>query len=271
MTEAPTVSVVLPTYNSAQTVHRALSSVLAQTLQPFEIIVVDDGSTDDTVSIVEDLSRGLPPGLLKLLKLESNQGCYYARNAGWDMAQGQFIALLDSDDSWHPRKLEIQADYMIGHDEVALTAHRCTCLTDSCHSHAPIGQDYSATRIARWHLAVAFRDVWTTSIMMKRDLPFRFDPVKRYSGDRLLLLQVALSGFQIRRLDVSLGYNYKIAYGQAGLSRDLWETERSELDNFRQLRQMRLLNRGQEMLFKAWSLLKYVRRVCLCWMRRYAA
>ena len=124
MGEIPTVSVILPTYNSGKTIARALSSVFAQTLQPLEIIVVDDASTDDTTSIVEELSRGQKTGLVKLIKLDRNRGCYYARNTGWEAASGQFLALLDSDDSWHPRKLEIQVHYMRAHPELDLTVHK---------------------------------------------------------------------------------------------------------------------------------------------------
>jgi len=103
----PAVTVVIPTYNRAHTVPRAIDSVLAQTYQDLELIVVDDGSTDDTaarVSRYED-SR------VRYLQQPENRGVSAARNRGMREAKGEFIAFLDSDDTWFPKKLEKQ----IGH------------------------------------------------------------------------------------------------------------------------------------------------------------
>lgn len=97
-----TVSVVIPTYNRASRVTHALHSVLSQTRPPDEVIVVDDGSTDDTAERI----RTRFPGV-RLLTQE-NRGVSAARNAGIRAASGEWIALLDSDDEWLPRKLELQ-------------------------------------------------------------------------------------------------------------------------------------------------------------------
>jgi len=105
------VSVIIPAYNAAEYIGRAIESILAQTLQPFEIIVVDDGSVDNTISVVKEFSHQLKDDFLKLVELDSNHGPGYARNVGWDMASGQFLAFLDSDDSWHHKKLEIVMKY----------------------------------------------------------------------------------------------------------------------------------------------------------------
>lgn len=267
MSQVPTVSVVIPTYNSEQTICRALSSVFAQTLQPIEIIVIDDGSVDNTISLVKEFSHQLRPDFLKLVKLDSNHGAYYARNVGWDMASGQFLALLDSDDSWHQSKLEIQANYMVNHDELVLTAHRCVCLSED-DTPPVIPQHWNVVSIAAWQLMVSYQ-FWTPSVMLRADLPYRFDPAKRYSGDRLLWIQLLLNGYKAARLELPLAYLYKAPYGERGLSSHLWETEKSELDNFSRLRQIGFLNRGQEFALKGWSFLKYMRRVVVCWKRRY--
>ncbi len=269
MSSNPLISVLIPTFNSEQCICRALASVFAQTLQPIEIIVVDDGSTDGTVPLVKSFCGGLKPGLLKLAELGSNHGVYHARNVGWDMASGQFLALLDSDDSWHRSKLEIQANYMVNHDELALTAHRCICLSED-DTPPVIPQHWNVASIAAWQLMVSYQ-FWTPSVMMRADLPYRFDPAKRYSGDRLLWIQLLLNGYKAARLELPLAYLYKAPYGERGLSSHLWETEKSELDNFSRLRQMGFLNRGQEFALKVWAFLKYVRRVVVCWKRRYVA
>lgn len=265
------VSVIIPTYNSQSTIYRALSSVLSQTLQPIEIIVIDDGSVDNTVSVVKEFSHQLRPDFLKLVKLDSNHGPSYARNVGWDMASGEFLAFLDADDAWHPRKLEIQAAYMLKHSELALTGHRCLRLSEN--DPLPVlPKKWGVKTICSWQLMMFGRFLLTTSVVMvKREIPYRFNPSKHYSEDRLLWLQIVLNGHKAARLELPLAYLYKAPYGETGQSSHLWEMEKGELDIFLQLRQMGFLSRGQEIALKGWSLLKYMRRVVVCWKRRYVA
>lgn len=100
----PLVSIVLPTYNRATVVRRSIDSLLAQTFKDFEIIVVDDGSTDSTVSELADLHNQS----LRIIHLDTNSGPSKARNIGIANARGKYIAFQDSDDVWHPQKLEVQ-------------------------------------------------------------------------------------------------------------------------------------------------------------------
>lgn len=98
----PTVSVVLPTYERRQLIGRAIRSVLNQTYHDFELIVVDDGSTDGTVVEV----KGFDDPRLSYVRLDANRGAGAARNTGIRRATGRFIAFQDSDDEWLPEKLE---------------------------------------------------------------------------------------------------------------------------------------------------------------------
>jgi glycosyltransferase involved in cell wall biosynthesis len=100
------ISVVIPAYNAARYIGRALDSVLAQTHKPDEIIVVDDGSTDDTAGIVETYSSQV-----RLIRRE-NAGASVARNTGINAAKSEWIAFLDGDDEWLPEKLQSQSQLL---------------------------------------------------------------------------------------------------------------------------------------------------------------
>jgi glycosyltransferase involved in cell wall biosynthesis len=100
------VSVIIPTYNRAEDLPRAVASVLEQTRPVLEIIIVDDGSEDDTEAVMAKLS-----GPIRYLRQE-NAGVSHARNRGMKESKGTMVAFLDTDDRWHPRKLEIQLQAM---------------------------------------------------------------------------------------------------------------------------------------------------------------
>lgn len=112
------VSVIVPAYNASATIERTLRSVMAQTYSQLEIIVVDDGSNDRTAAIVERVSREDPR--IILLRQPSG-GVATARNRGIAHARGDFIAPVDADDIWHPRKIERQTAVMEeGGDRIGL-------------------------------------------------------------------------------------------------------------------------------------------------------
>jgi glycosyltransferase involved in cell wall biosynthesis len=100
----PAVSVVLPTYNRAALLGRAIRSVLGQSYADFELIVIDDGSTDETAGVV----AGFRDRRIRYISLGHNTGAGAARNVGIRMARGKFLAFQDSDDEWLPSKLAKQ-------------------------------------------------------------------------------------------------------------------------------------------------------------------
>ncbi len=102
----PAVSVIIPAYNASRTIAATVQSVLDQTFSDFEVIVVDDGSSDDTAHLA--LSRGGPVRCIRT----ANGGVSRARNRGIAESTGQYLAFLDADDLWLPRKLECQVDFM---------------------------------------------------------------------------------------------------------------------------------------------------------------
>lgn len=104
------VSIVMPSYNTARYIAASIESVLAQTYTAWELIIVDDCSTDDTDEVVE---RYLRDERIRYLKNESNQGAAVSRNYALREARGRWIAFLDSDDLWHSEKLERQIRFML--------------------------------------------------------------------------------------------------------------------------------------------------------------
>jgi glycosyltransferase involved in cell wall biosynthesis len=124
------VSVVIPSYNRVATVTRAIESVIAQTYSHFEIIVVDDGSTDNTSDILNERYRDR----VSLVR-RSNMGPAAARNAGIAAARYDLVAFLDSDDYWLPRKLEVQVPLMA--DETVVLS-----FTNWWYGNDSSGQDY---------------------------------------------------------------------------------------------------------------------------------
>jgi len=108
----PTISVVIPTYNRAALLKEALESVFAQTYTDYEVIIIDDGSTDSTEEVISALLTEHPQ--LRYIK-QANVGVSAARNHGIFEARGEWIAFLDSDDLWFPDKLEKQMAFLAEH------------------------------------------------------------------------------------------------------------------------------------------------------------
>ena len=111
----PLISVMIPAYNCEKYIKQAIDSILLQNYSPLEIIVVDDGSTDNTRNIVNDYD----PAIVKYF-YQKNYGEPYARNSCLKRARGDFFAWLDSDDYWLPGKLVAQLDYLNGNPKCDL-------------------------------------------------------------------------------------------------------------------------------------------------------
>jgi len=101
--DSPKVSVIVPTYNRADRLERALNSIVSQTCQDFELIVVDDGSTDKTYQLMKSFPKA------QYFYIKKNSGVSKARNVGLAFAKGELICFLDSDDLWKEKKIQIQS------------------------------------------------------------------------------------------------------------------------------------------------------------------
>ncbi|MEK3669265.1 glycosyltransferase family 2 protein [Paenibacillus sp. FSL R10-2771] len=106
------ISVIMPTFNRAKTIQRSIDSVLKQTYQNLELIIVDDNSTDNTIEII----KSIPDDRIKLIAHAKNKGASAARNTGIQAALGDYIAFQDSDDEWIYNKLDIQIKELLSYN-----------------------------------------------------------------------------------------------------------------------------------------------------------
>lgn len=106
------ISIVVPVYNAAPFIENTIQMVLQQTYKDYELILVDDCSKDQSVSVIESLLEKLNDARLRLIKKEHNEGAAAARNTGVDAAKGRYIAFLDADDVWLPTRLETGLRFM---------------------------------------------------------------------------------------------------------------------------------------------------------------
>ncbi len=180
------VSVVIPTYNSGQWIEAAVDSVLAQTVAPVDLVVVDDGSTDDTRARLERYQ-----GRIRYV-YQHNAGVAAARNHGVALAAGSLIAFLDADDVWHPRKLELQLRAMAGHPEIGLIGAR---VYEWPAADVPAVDSTDASlEVIPWRRLVVRNRLATSSVMLRRrifDEAGGFDPELRGPEDYDLWLRIA--------------------------------------------------------------------------------
>jgi glycosyltransferase involved in cell wall biosynthesis/GT2 family glycosyltransferase len=152
--ESPTVSVIMPTYNKGPWLQQAIDSVLHQTFRDWELIIVDDGSTDETPSV---LARYCDPRI-RIHTLDENVGRGRARNVALARARGRYIAVCDSDDISAPTRFEEHVAYLDAHPEISVVSSHMRLLSENRLAQRivfPIGHEAIARRFARGKMGVA--------------------------------------------------------------------------------------------------------------------
>ncbi|MEO1124749.1 MAG: glycosyltransferase [Cyanobacteria bacterium J06635_15] len=204
----PRVSVVIPAYNALPYLPKTIDGVLQQTFQDYEILVVDDGSTDGTA---EWLAQHNDPKLRVLS--QPNQGCSTARNLGIAQATGDYIAFLDADDLWHPTKLEKQVRCLDGNPQVALVN---TGITNIDQQGNPLKGDYLPNEAdSNWPNILLENPIHCGSVPLVRRSCFEqlgdFDTHLKSAEDWDMWIRIA-ANFQIAALAEHLVY-YRIHPG----------------------------------------------------------
>jgi glycosyltransferase involved in cell wall biosynthesis len=258
MNSTAPVSVVIPAFNSAASLGRAVESVVLQTTPPAEVIIVDDASTDGTWDEIRRLA-GLYAGAgIVGLRLDENLGPGDARNRGWEAATQELIAFLDADDAWHLRKLEVQHQWMLANPTAVLSGHYATVVATGRETNAE-PCEYSVTWLDLGRL-LRGNPFSTPTVMVRRAITERFKRGKRYSEDYLLWLSIVGRHGPAACIELPLTYLFKARYGAGGLSGRLWDMEKGEIDTLRECWRSALISTPVFAGLTVYSLAKFLRR-----------
>lgn len=192
----PRFSVIIPYFRAGSTIRRTLASILAQTYAGSEVILIDDGSNDDIANVVAEHGPlfAAAGGVLVFASNAGNKGPSVARNLGWDKATGDYVAFLDSDDEWHPQKLQICAHYLEGQAAPGIV-HGTSVAPDAdtarrfAHEARQVG-DFTRRELPGFQWLIK-NQAATPSIVIRSAVTERFDPTLRYCEDHDLWLRIA--------------------------------------------------------------------------------
>lgn len=237
---APRVSIVMAAYNGEPYVRDAIRSVLDQDFADFELVVVDDGSTDGTAATV----IGFGDARIRYHRNERNLGQTPSLNVGLRLARGKYIARLDTDDEYLPGKLRRQVEFLDAHPDVALCGTWARCIDEH-------GAASGVFRAPTREPDVAFRLVWSSpvchvSVMMRRDPVIEvggYDESYRYAADYQLWSELVARGHRLVNIPEYL-MRYRVfagSFGGASVLADAgWESAKIISSNARRFCQMEL-------------------------------
>jgi glycosyltransferase involved in cell wall biosynthesis len=256
-----TVAVVIPTFNSAATIERALQSVVGQIHLPTEVIVIDNASADDTVARVRIFASKYPRIAWAIEVSPTNVGPGAARNRGWNLATSDLIAFLDSDDSWHPEKLRLQRETTCAFPKSVIFGHRYLVLDEGEAAPRDLYQRRSTVvdRFQLHHFLIRNR-LSTPTVMLRREVTHRFPIDFWYGEDYALWLRVVAAHGAAIVQQCALTYLHKSTYGESGLSANMAQMHRGEILAIEHLRRSGDLGRLESSLTTAWMKVKYLRR-----------
>lgn len=219
-------SVIIPAYNAATTIARAITSCLQQSYPPFEIIVVNDASTDDTHAIIE----GQFSAQVRYIRLHTNMGPGFARNKGIATATGNYIAFLDADDIWHTDKLFICQTILAADARIKFLYHAYT-LRDIKGLPIPDG----TTLYKLPFVKLLYKNlIATPCAVIYNDKHTLFNDDMRYSEDYDLWLQLAYKN-KAYFINVPLTQLGRPITSYGGASSNRWKMRKGELSAFTHL------------------------------------
>lgn len=216
------ISVVIPYYNSPESILKALDSISLQTLLPREVIIVDDGSDPDKSIRFLEVQRDNYPFELRLIYHELNLGAPSARNNGIREAVYDYIAFLDADDCWVVTKLENQARAMGNYDLLYANYTEEMIKVDNSVNPQPAVRPVS-------YLDILKKNLSPVTLIAKRKGIVLFDERFRRCDDFKMSIEALVVGNKIGFLDINVSYGFKKAIGGGGLTKSLLKMSLSYL------------------------------------------
>ncbi len=193
------VSVIIPCYNRADKIIASAMSVLNQTYHDLELIIVDDGSTDNTADVVS----AMEDQRVRYIRQPENMGACAARNRGTDESRGEYIAFQDSDDIWLPDKLEAQVRYMEQHSADLIY---CGMVRKDSRSTKNVPEDQKPGDEPSLETLLAGNKISTQTMFMKREVAekIRFDTSFKRLQDWDFALRTVAAGYRVKYMGGSL-------------------------------------------------------------------
>ena len=254
MMSSPTISVVIPCYNGAAYLGDAVESALSQTYAVSEIIVVDDGSEDDSVAIAS--AFGPPVRVLT----QTNQGESVARNKGWELATGSWIAFLDADDRWLPEKLAQQVALI---EENVVCVHTPYRTFGDSEGVVDRSQIPAVVRYTSEYLSV-HSFISPASMIVRSDAKARFPTWTRFGEDKMFCLDLFREG-EFRMTDTVLTEVRRHSDNQSGSHAIEIEWHKSMLQ-WLELHEAELFHEQIQQINRGWQG-RLVRAAMLAWRR----
>lgn len=259
MMKSQLVSVVIPAYNAEKTIIDCLDSIYHQTYPNLEIIVVNDGSVDQTLQLLETYQKEHLSLQLRVFN-QKNSGPSVARNFGVAQSKGEYIAFLDADDRWVSDKIENQMKIFNQDNEIGLVGG---LIAIGNLKEQNLGFEFKEIRLK----ALLFKNYFATStVICKREAlnGISFNVSQKYAEDYRVWLEITSSDVKCGVLQRYVTImNDKPLYGCSGLSANLWGMEKGEISNFSFLRSRNDINVFNYWCACTFSFVKYIRRILI--------
>ena len=251
------VSIVLPLYNAESTIVFSVRSVLNQTYKNWELIIIDDGSTDNSVKVLLNFIDTIEEEVKDKITFltQKNNGPSFTRNRGIKSATGDYIAFLDSDDLWVEEKLELQIHYFSKFEHIGI-------IGGGFNKTSKKDKDFIEISYNR----LLFKNYFLTpTVIIKKefldDEDYYFNEAKKYAEDQDLWLRLTYKrkGIYIKKI-LAKNIVGKANFGESGLSANLDMMHKGEIENFRFQYQQKCISFFTLLIITGFSYLKYYRR-----------
>ena len=229
------ISVIIPCFNSEMTIERTVNSVFNQTFKPTEVICVDDGSSDSTISILKKLKEVSPAEISFLIIQQENSGPSRARNNGVLRSNCEYIAFLDSDDVWHAQKMEVMLQFALKYD-----------LDFLYHLYSPLPSDEEICleniilKKKKRYSFVLKNFIATPTVFVRKNKFPGFPEHLSYCEDYCCWLMSIQSNFYF--IDKPLANGFKKPLGESGLSSNIYKMHKGFIDALLYLREKKKIS-----------------------------